>query len=59
MKKSGFVESEVKDYKEGNLKGNTDVEKEAIAKMEVASEKVMGEVRSIQEKILVGLSDGV
>ena len=51
MKKSWFEESEVKDYKEGNLKGSTDVEKEALAKMEVASEKVMKEVRGIRYKI--------
>jgi hypothetical protein len=49
MKKSGFEDSEIREYRERKMKGNNETEKEALAKMEVAVEKIMMEVSEIKK----------
>lgn len=43
MKKSGFEEFEIRDYREGKKEWSNEVEREALTKMEVASEKITRE----------------
>jgi hypothetical protein len=43
LKKSGFEEFEIRDYREGRMKWSSETEREALKKMEVASEKIARE----------------
>lgn len=52
MKKSGFEEFEIRDYREGKKEWSNEMERDALKKMEVASEKITKEYFQTQMELV-------